>query len=300
MPELPEVETIRRGLVDRIREARIQEILARPCRVFRMEPAALEVLRDQTIEDLKRRGKFLVLSTQDHFCIFHLGMTGQLTLRHPDRPDGGFVRHAATGLQRASQHSPDQHTHFEIHLDDGRQILYRDVRKFGRIHLLDRNDDLLEEFFGRLGLEPFSDDYRKDSFLRLFEGRRLSIKALLLDQTFVAGIGNIYADEALFEARVHPLTPSDHLTRSQKTRLFEAIPLVLKKGIQFGGTSLRDYVDSEGRSGTHQDELQVYGRKGLACPRCGASIRKIVVAQRGTHFCARCQRRRTSRRKPGP
>ncbi len=293
MPELPEVETIRRGLLEQIRDARIDDLEARACRVFKVAPERLlETLPGQRVRDLTRRGKFLVAHLDRHFLVVHLGMTGQLTVRDPARPDSqGFIRHPVTGLQRARQHAPDPHTHLILGFQDGRHLLYRDSRKFGRIDLLSRDPDALDRYFGNLGLEPFSEQYTPEAFLKRLRDRRTRVKPLLLDQSVVAGVGNIYADEALFAASIHPLRRVHRLRKWEKLALHAAVLEVLRQGIDFGGSSLRDYIDSEGRRGSNQEELKVYGRQGLPCAACGTAVAKIVVGQRGTHFCPRCQPR---------
>jgi len=298
MPELPEVETIRRGLESTVTGATIETVLSSPCRVFRVPVEDLYQLCGQSIKGFGRRGKFLVLELERHYCVFHLGMTGQITVRDPDVPDSErFIRQETTGLQRIRQHPPDRHTHLELHLTDGRQILYRDIRRFGKIHLLECSAKALNNFFAGLGLEPFSGEYRLDDFLKRTRSRKLCIKSLLLDQKFVAGVGNIYADEALFLAGIHPRRRVHTLRRYEKERLFQAIPGVLEAGINFGGTSLRDYVSSDGQSGSNQENLQVYGRGGQPCSRCSTTIQKVVVGQRGTHFCPECQPRSPGRRR---
>ncbi len=301
MPELPEVETIRRGLEAELAGARVAEVELRPCRIFRTSPEAFSKrLPGQSFRAFRRRGKFLVFELDDCFWIVHLGMTGQMTVRHPDRSDSpGFLKHPATGLQRARQHPPDRHTHLLLALQDGRAVLYRDVRKFGRQELLERDETMLEEYFASLGLEPLSSEYSWEAFRAGLRGRRLAIKAALLQQNVVAGVGNIYADEALFQAGVHPSRLVHRIRMHELRDLFEAIPKVLSRGIRFGGTSLRDYVNSDGAQGSNQNELEVYGRAGQPCPRCGWEIQRIVVSQRGTHFCLRCQPRQ-GRRAGGP
>jgi formamidopyrimidine-DNA glycosylase len=292
VPELPEVETIRRGLLPRIVGLPVQRIEVGDRKVFQSEPSRLEAeLPGQSVQALWRRGKFLVFDLDRSHLVVHLGMTGQLTLRDPRRADDGrFLRSPLTGLERARQHAPDRHTHLQVHFLDGRTLMLRDTRKFGKVHLVPRNGSSLEQLFSHLGCEPLSNEYQLASFLEKMSRRpRVQIKSLLLDQKFVAGIGNIYADEALFEAGIRPTRRVRSLRRYEKVRLFESIPRVLEKGIAFGGTSLRDYVDSNGEAGHHQEELNVYGRNGNTCRRCETTIVKIVVGQRGTHFCPRCQ-----------
>jgi formamidopyrimidine-DNA glycosylase len=280
MPELPEVETVRRGLVPHLTGARIVEVVAGEARVFQVPTQLLaEHLPGQRFLQVGRRGKFLVLELEHHYLLFHLGMTGQLT------------------VQDSHSLLLDRHTHLQLTLNSGIAILFRDVRKFGRVFLLQRDSELLGAFFSTLGLEPFTSEYSLPVFLQHCRNRAVRIKSLLLDQGFVAGVGNIYADEALFEAGIHPECRVHRLTREQKERLFRAIPLVLERGISYGGTTFRDFVQSDGSSGNHQQILNVYGREGAPCRRCGASIERIVVSQRGTHFCPLCQRKGRPKRR---
>ncbi len=269
-------------------------------KIFQLDPSRLEIeLPGQTVRAIWRRAKFLILDLDRHHLVVHLGMTGQLTLRDPAcADDPRFLRSPLTGLERARQHSPDRHTHLQVHFSDGKVLMLRDVRKFGKVHLVRTSRNGLAELFSHLGPEPLSSEYRLDSFLATLKRRPgIQVKALLLDQTFVAGIGNIYADEALFEAGVRPARRVRSLRRYERTKLFHAIPRVLEKGITFGGTSLRDFVDSNGEMGHHQEELNVYGRGGESCHHCGTPIVKCVVGQRGTHFCPRCQPARPGRRR---
>lgn len=294
MPELPEVETIRRSLIEqRICGRSISGLTVDDCRIFQVDPVRLaETLPGQKILQLGRRGKFLIFKLERSRLILHLGMTGQVTFRDPERlDDPDFRRHPVTGLQRARQHAPDKHTHLQIHFQDGSSILLRDVRKFGKVYLCHPRDAEEDGPLSRLGLEPLTPGYTLERFLNGFRNRKLKIKSLLLDQKFVAGIGNIYADEALYEAGLHPARTVRSLRRYEKERLFRAIPKVLQRSILHGGTSFRDYVNSGGVPGGYQEQLQVYGRSGLACRRCEAIIRKIVLSQRGTHFCPDCQPR---------
>ena len=300
MPELPEVETIRRGLEGRVEGLEILGIEATGSRIFQIDPAEMAAaLEGKCFVGLERLGKFLIFRLQGRTLVVHLGMTGQLTLRQPEVRDAeGFFRHPVTGLQRVRQHAPDRHTHFQIHFENGSSLLYRDTRMFGKVYLLSPAEAARDRFFARLGLEPFSDEYRLGAFLRRFRGRTLAVKSLLLDQGFVAGVGNIYADEALFEANLHPLRRVTTLRRYEKERLFQTIKIGLEKGIHFGGTSMRDYINSDGETGSFQEQLLVYGRRGEECFLCGTEVEKIIVSQRGTHFCPTCQPRSRPVRRP--
>jgi len=293
MPELPEVETIRRGLLPKIKGQRIDGITEDGSKVFQTDPELLgRHLPGQAIRDLHRRAKYLIFDLERHRVIVHLGMTGQLTLRSPEKRDSdGFLRHPVTGLQRTRQHAPDRHTHFQIHLANGTSVLFRDVRKFGKVYLYDNADERAVALLARLGPEPFSENYTLKGFLEKAGVRKLRIKSLLLDQRFIAGVGNIYADEALFQAGVFPGRRVCYLRKYEKVRIYEAVPDVLRKGIVAGGTTISDYVDSDGEVGGFQEQLNVYGREGQRCYRCDSVIQKTVVGQRGTHYCPVCQKR---------
>ena len=292
MPELPEVETILLGLKPRVVGSVIRDVLTNDVRVLQVTAKHLKHnLPLQTIQKLSRRGKYLIFELDRHYLIFHFGMTGQLTYRDPHQIDSkGFVRHPITGLEFAHQHSPDQHTHLRILLDKKKSLLYRDVRKFGRIFLLQKSSkNPLKNFFVGLGMEPFTSKYNLKNFFRHLYKSKSRLKSLLLDQKFVAGIGNIYADEALFEAGIHPAKKVNSLRKKEKVKLFRAIPKVLERGITLRGTTFRDYVNSDGNPGSNQEELKVYGRQGENCYQCQSTIQKIVINQRGTHFCPTCQ-----------
>ena len=291
MPELPEVETVRRGLEPHVVGGFIEDIQVADSKILQVEPhRLLEQVQGQKILGLTRRGKFLIFELERHYLIFHFGMTGQLTFRDPNRSDSkGFKRHPVTGLQRTLQHAPDRHTHLQIHLRQGGAVLFRDIRKFGKVFLIEKGD--VSVFFERLGLEPWTPEYNLKAFLQKLRNRKLAIKSLMLDQSFVAGVGNIYADEALFASGIHPARKVRSLRKAEKESLFEAIPRVLERGIEYGGTTLRDFVNSDGRAGNHQEKLQVYGRKGESCHKCGTQIQKMVISQRGSCFCPTCQTR---------
>ncbi|MBN1947361.1 MAG: bifunctional DNA-formamidopyrimidine glycosylase/DNA-(apurinic or apyrimidinic site) lyase [Bradymonadales bacterium] len=292
MPELPEVEVIRRGLEQTAIGRRIARVEVADDRVVSGPPEVLKSrLVGQSVQALSRRGKVLIIELEQDCLLVHLGMTGQLTFWDRKREDdAGFVRHPSTGLQRARQHAIDKHTHLWIRFEDGNGLHYRDIRKFGRIRLVSREERMCSPMLQSLGLEPFTEGYRLEPFERLLAGRKRSIKALLLDQHLVAGLGNIYSDEALFVAGIDPRRVASSLTRPERLRLFEAIPAVLARGIDLGGTSLRDFVNARGEAGGNQEELFVYGRTGQPCRRCQASIERIVLAQRSTHYCPVCQK----------
>jgi formamidopyrimidine-DNA glycosylase len=279
VPELPEVETTARSLRPRLIGRRVRCIggVDWP----RMLPNTSEdelraVLIGLAAETVDRRGKILLIGfEEDRWLAVHRKMSGNLLLRAADAP-------------------PEAHTHLEIGLDDGWLLRLVDARKFGRVYLFLSRADLDAFVAARLGPEPLT-QLDTPSLRRMLSRRRGRIKSLLLDQAFLAGIGNLYADEALWEARVHPLAAADQLSARQVGRLAEAIKYVLVMGIERRGTSFSNYRDADGNPGENQEHLNVYGRESQPCPRCGTPIRRIVIGMRSAHFCPRCQRLR-----PGP
>jgi formamidopyrimidine-DNA glycosylase len=291
MPELPEVETIRLGLLGRVCNKRIEQVEIR-CKRIILRPQPHEMvaaLGGQMIRDIQRRGKFLLFKFDELRLLVHLGMSGQLTYWDKNQRNDESFFVTVTGLQQAFQHAVDKHTHVSFYFADGNAMHYRDIRQFGKWRLY-RSEAFHEaREFWQLGLEPFDKSYTRPRFLERFHNRKLRIKSLLLNQTFVAGVGNIYADEALFEAGIHPERRAHSLSAVEKQRLFRAIPKVLRRGLKHGGTSFQNYFNADGGAGTNQETLRVYGREGEKCRRCRTPIMRIVVSQRGTHFCPRCQ-----------
>jgi formamidopyrimidine-DNA glycosylase len=261
MPELPEVETIVRGLAPRLAGTRILAAEFRCTRVLRGHP---ERIVGKTIRTVRRHGKYIVIDFADASVSLgiHLGMTGKLLMD----PDLGA------------------HSHAIITLDRG-VLVYDDIRQFGRIELSEQFAARLE----KLGPDPLS--LTADSFVSRLRARHAMVKPLLLNQNFLRGMGNIYTDEALHRAGVHPRALASRLTRERAARLHHAIQEVLLESIETGGSSVSDYVDSEGRRGSFQLRHRVYGREGKPCLACASPIRRILVAQRGTHFCPKCQKR---------
>jgi formamidopyrimidine-DNA glycosylase len=261
MPELPEVETIVRGLAPRLAGTRILAAEFRCPRVVRGRP---EGIVGKTIRAVRRHGKYIVIDFADSSSSLgiHLGMTGKLLMDHELGP----------------------HSHAIITLDRG-VLIYDDIRQFGRIELSEQFAARLE----KLGPDPLS--LAADVFVSRLRARHAMVKPLLLNQSFLRGMGNIYTDEALHRAGVHPRALASRLTRERAARLHRAIQEVLLESIETGGSSVSDYVDSDGRRGSFQLRHRVYGREGKPCPACGSLIRRILVAQRGTHFCPKCQKR---------
>ncbi|HWQ55806.1 MAG TPA: bifunctional DNA-formamidopyrimidine glycosylase/DNA-(apurinic or apyrimidinic site) lyase [Bryobacteraceae bacterium] len=265
MPELPEVETVRRTIAPRVTGRRIVSAEFRCLRVLRGgNPDEMSArLAGRRILGVGRRGKFLLIEIEGgQVLLVHLGMTGKLLA-------GG---------------EPGRHTHAILMLDRG-VLLYDDSRQFGCIEL----HDGVPARVARLGPEPLEIGF--DEFAAALRKRRTRLKALLLDQRFLRGLGNIYADESLFRAGVHPLASAARLSRPRARRLYDAIVAVLTEAIAAGGSSISDYVDGDGRKGFFQVSHRVYQRTGEPCTACGTPIRRTLVAQRGTHYCPRCQRR---------
>ncbi len=278
MPELPEVETIRRQIEPALAGRVIESVEVLDRRWTRpSDPREVELgLAGRRIERVERRGKYLLLRLDgDRTLAMHLRMTGNLLLAEP----GAAPRHL-----RAT-----------ILLDDGTRLLFTDARRFGQAVILD-GDRLDEYFASRLGVEPLSSALTAEELCRLASGRRAPLKSFLLNQTGVAGIGNIYADEALHRAALHPLSPAGSIKPEDCERLREGIVATLEAGLRSGGASVDDYRDARGERGAMQDEFLVHAREGKPCPRCGAEIRRIVVGGRSTYFCPSCQRR--LRRRP--
>jgi formamidopyrimidine-DNA glycosylase len=273
MPELPEVETVARGLREVLPGRRIVSVRLGKTD-FIDDPALLEHdLPGSTIARIRRLGKFLLLDLEpkgtppeEGSLLIHLGMTGKITVSPPEAP-------------------VPLHTHVFLGLDDGRELRYNDVRRFGRMALLANGAH--ERVLGDLGLEPL--EATEEEFRARIQSRSAHIKALLLDQRVLRGIGNIYADESLWRAKIHPRKLGAKLTPDELRRLRRAVRDILLEAIRLRGSSVSDYVDSAGQMGEYQLRHRVYQREGKKCFRCGALIRRIIVAGRSSHFCPRCQ-----------
>jgi formamidopyrimidine-DNA glycosylase len=275
MPELPEVETIRRQLAPFIEGRRVErmEILdPRWCQPA--EPAALEdAVRGRMIERVGRRGKYLILGLEDDvYVVMHLRMTGNLLIAVPEDDVDG---------------KPHLRVLFE--LDSGERLLFVDVRRFGTGVVLLGPEALAEYFDSRLGVEPLGPEFTADALREAAKGRKAPVKAFLLSQERIAGVGNIYADEALFRARIHPLRPVGKLKRPQIVALRDAVVETLEAGIDARGATIDDFRHADGAEGSFQDRFLVHTREGEPCPRCGNTIRKLRAAGRGTYVCERCQ-----------
>ncbi len=273
MPELPEVETIRLALEPHLVGRRFDRVEIHDPRLVRpFEPGAIAVeLEGERVTALERRGKYLIVRFESgRALLIHLRMTGSLRRAEPGSLAGDPYRRAV------------------VRLDDGSDLAYRDVRRFGTWHLVEPQelDSYLAE---RVGREPLERSFTSRRLAERLEGRRAPIKAALLDQRTVAGLGNIYVDEALWRARVHPKRPAGTLDRDEIARVTRGIREALRAGIARQGASLRDYSTPDGGRGRMQEEFRVYGRAGEPCFRCGTQIDKIHAAGRGTWYCPSCQ-----------
>ncbi len=267
MPELPEVETVVRSVAAHLAGRRIVSTQFTSRFVTPGSRAKLSRrLAGRRIESVTRRGKFILIALDQGTLTVHLGMTGKLLL------EKALVEGEA-----------GEHTHGVFTLDDG-MLLYHDPRQFGRIEFSEGAPPRV----ARLGPEPLEISFEE---FRTRLRRKARIKALLLNQSFLAGLGNIYADESLFAAGIHPLTMANKLSAARAQKLYTAIRGILSHAIQLGGSSISDYVNARGERGWFQMEHRAYGREGEPCVNCGRPIRKILVAQRGTHYCAHCQKK---------
>lgn len=272
MPELPEVETVRKGLVQLVKGKEISNVIVDWGRIIESPEVDefIHTLVGQTILDVDRRGKFLIFKLSHHDMISHLRMEGK------------FEYHSQTD-------EIQKHTHVRFQFTDGTELRYLDVRKFGRLSLEEKDHG--EDYKGikKLGPEPILPDFDLEVFKQQLKKKHRAIKPLLLDQTLVTGLGNIYVDEALYQSCIHPEQIASKLTDNEVETLHQSIIDVLATAVEAGGTTIRTYKNALGDAGNFQVYLSAYGKQGEPCKRCGHTIEKIKVAQRGTHFCPVCQ-----------
>lgn len=273
MPELPEVQHAADTLAAQIVGGRIAGVsrLDWPRMVETPAPDVFAaLLAGRAVRGVTRRAKWILVELDGGWTLaLHLRMSGYLEVRGPEA-------------------EPDRYTHLALRLEDGRQVFFHDTRKFGRARLLDAAG--VAALGGAHGPEPLEESFTADELARLLRARRRAVKPLLLDQALLAGVGNIYADEALWRAGVHPLRASDTLTDDEVARLHAGIRAALRAGLDNGGSTLRDYRNAYGAAGSNQQHFNAYDRAGQPCPRCATPIVKTTVAQRGTHYCPACQR----------
>lgn len=274
VPELPEVETVRRTLEALVLTKQIKKVSVFWPKIVK-HPSDVEQFQDalfgQVIEKIGRRGKFLIIYTTDFALVSHLRMEGRY------------------GLFKEVD-EVDKHTHVIFHFTDGTALRYRDVRKFGTMHLYLKGMEFDQLPLSQLGPEPFGDDFSVEYLAQRLAGTSRSVKTALLDQKVVVGLGNIYVDEALFRAGIHPERTASSLTDKELAKLHKEIIRTLDEAVAKGGSTIRSYVNSQGEIGMFQLQLYVYGRKGEECKVCSKELEKIVVGGRGTVFCPNCQR----------
>jgi formamidopyrimidine-DNA glycosylase len=291
VPELPEVEVTRLRIAPLLEGRTVSKIrTTRRSQFFLTPPATLRRrLTGRTVCFLARRGKYLVATLDDTSrLVLHLGMTGQLFSSDATSPRLlSVTRRASLAPEEQRHFRPDAHTHLRLGFEDGGpEVLFRDVRRFGKVLLLGPGQR--SERLDRLGIEAL--ELSGQELFRATRGRKLAIKSLLLDQSVVAGSGNIYSDEALFLAGVRPSRRAGRITRRECDRISEGIKQVMLRSIETGGSSISDFIAPDGRDGGYQDERRVYAREGEPCHRCGGRIRRVVIGQRSTHYCSGCQR----------
>lgn len=272
MPELPEVETVVRTLEHLIQGRQIVKTRILYSKIVEAEPELFcQTLLNHHFLNFSRRGKYLLFEMEDLTLIAHLRMEGKFYLKKQGE-------------------DYDKHTHLQFDLDDGTRLDYHDTRKFGRMEIVMGKLDL--KHFKNLGPEPFWPEFNPEYVRGQFEHCRTALKTKLLDQSFVAGIGNIYADEICYALRLHPLTPVNQISKIKRNELPETVRRILRKAIEAGGSTVRSYTSSLGVTGLFQLELEAYGRENEPCRRCNTALKRIVIGQRSSCFCPKCQRKR--------
>ena len=271
MPELPEVETVRRGLIAKVKGRRIIncKVLWDGIIAYPTKQTFIKEVANQTINGIERRGKFLMFILDNYYLISHLRMEGKYFIKESNEP-------------------LSKHDYVIFILDNNKELRYNDTRKFGKMHLVKKNE-LNFSPIAKLGKEPWDDDLTVD-YLKIKLNRNLPIKTLLLDQSIITGIGNIYADEILFASNINPETKGAVLTNKQLHSIIDNTRRILSKAIELGGTTIHTYTAVDGITGRFQQELLVHGKKDMPCPNCKSKIAKIVVNTRGTYYCPHCQK----------
>lgn len=270
MPELPEVETTRRGIEPHLLNHTITGAIVRQSQLRWPVPRGLsKKIAGQHIHAVERRGKYLLLKLDQGTIMLHLGMSGSLRITASDSP-------------------PEKHDHIDLQLDSGQCLRLRDPRRFGSLHWI-IVDPLQNKLLKNLGPEPLSNNFDSEYLFKKSRKRKLAIKLFIMDSKIVVGVGNIYASEALFRAGIRPSRATGRVTRAEYARLVTAIKDVLKAAIRSGGTTLQDFTNSEGKPGYFKQQLHVYGRTNEACHICGTSIKHRVMGQRASYYCPTCQ-----------
>lgn len=269
---MPEVETVRRGLIEQVLNKKITNVDIRYQNLITGDvDEFVETVTGATISKIGRRAKFLLIELDNGYTIIsHLRMEGKYRVS-------------------SDPNAIDKHSHAIFTLDDGQMLIYNDVRKFGRMQLWPTDRLSENKSLKKLGPEPLAPDFTFENIKPRIMRHRKDIKTVLLDQSVMGGLGNIYVDEVLWQAKIHPETKSDHLTDEEIKDIIKCSNTEIDKAIKSGGSTIRTYLDANGHKGNMQDHLKVYGKEGQPCPRCGTEIVKIKVGGRGTHFCPKCQ-----------
>lgn len=271
MPELPEVETARRGIEPHLKGRRVAAVTVRDKRLrWPVPPALARELTGQRIEEVSRRGKYLLLKSKTGTAILHLGMSGSLRVLPKDTP-------------------PQKHDHVDLVMDSGQALRLRDPRRFGTL-LWTRGDPAEHPLLRALGPEPLGADFDGDYLFERSRGRKLAVKLFIMNSRIVVGVGNIYASESLYLARLRPGRAAGRVSREEYAALAKGIKKVLTASIKAGGTTLRDFTREDGEPGYFLQRLRVYGRDGQACYRCGGTVVAKVTGQRSTYYCPDCQK----------
>jgi len=271
MPELPEVETVKNGLLKKVKNKKITkcQVLYEGIIAYPNHQEFVKNITNKTIKDITRRGKFLIFDLDDFYLISHLRMEGKYFIKEPSE-------------------KITKHDHVIFTLNNQEQLRYNDTRKFGKMHLV-KKDELNLTPISKLGLEPW-DQKLTNEYLKEKLNKKKAIKTLLLDQSIITGIGNIYADEILFLSKINPELPGNKLTDKNLKDIIENTKIILEKAISLGGTTIHTYTAVDGITGRFQQELLVHGKKDEPCPNCHNKIIKIVVNTRGTYYCPNCQK----------
>lgn len=270
MPELPEVETTLRGISPYLKNFTIEKIVVRQPKLRWVVSPELTEFKNVKILELTRRAKYLIIHTEKGDIIGHLGMSGSVRIVPHDSPI-------------------DKHDHIDIVMNNGKLLRYNDPRRFGAWLWTENTDEF--HLFLKLGLEPLSDEFNADYLFKKSRKKMAALKTFLMDNSIVVGIGNIYANESLFLSGLHPLKPAGKLTKAQSVALVKTIKQVLTTSIKQGGTTLKDFLQPDGRPGYFVQELQIYGKKNQSCPKCGHKIESLMIGQRNSFFCPKCQKK---------
>lgn len=272
MPELPEVETVKETLKRQVLNKRIIDVKVNYTNIIEYPDIDIfkKNIKNQTIHDIQRRGKWLIFCLDDYCLLSHLRMEGKYFIREKND-------------------NYNKHEHIGFIFDDNSELRYQDTRKFGRMHLIKKDELYTKKPLNELGLEPWDKDLTNNYLKEKYKNKKLPIKTVILDQSIIVGIGNIYADEVLFLSRINPLKKSYLLSDKELNNIIDNTKIILEKAIDEGGTTIRSYTSSEGVHGRFQHSLLVHNHEGDKCPNCKSTIIKIKVGGRGTYYCPNCQ-----------